>query len=277
MKILGLIKLISVLFLFFLFISCEVETGWKFDPYFNNYLIVNGQITSEKKVHKVILSRMVTKPNDAPEPVSSASVSIWDGDLLCILKENPSKPGVYETDSNFRAFLNKTYKLLIVKDYQRYNSTVTMLPVTPFNQMKYKYDGERSMYTIDSVTQAFDDNESAMYEIMVDWTNVPGYESTPVESKKAVVYYYKLSTIDISEVFKSETEKIFFPIGTTITEKKYSLTKEHAEFMRSLLLETEWRGGLFDVAHGNVKTNLSQGALGFFGASTVSQKIFLVN
>jgi hypothetical protein len=277
MKILGLIKLICVLFLFFLFISCEVETEWKFEPYFNNYIIVSGQITSEKKVHKVILSRMVTQPNDIPEPISSASVSIWDGNLLSILKENPAKSGVYETDSNFRAFINKTYKLLVVIQYQRYNSTVTMLPVTPFNPLKYRYESEKNMYTIDSVTQAFDDNESAMYEIIVDWTKVPGYESTPVESKKAVVYYYKLSTIDISEVFKSETEKIFFPKGTSITEKKYSLTKEHAEFLRTLLLETEWRGGLFDVAHGNVKTNLSEGALGFFGASTVVQKTFQVN
>jgi len=36
-----------------------------------------------------------------------------------------------------------------------------------------------------------------------------------------------------------------------------------------MLLETEWRGGLFDVAHGNLETNLSQGAFGFFAVSTV--------
>ena len=56
---------------------------------------------------------------------------------------------------------------------------------------------------------------------------------------------------------------------TTIIESKYSVTPEHAGFIRSMLLETEWRGGLFDVAQGNLETNLSQGAFGFFAISTV--------
>jgi hypothetical protein len=36
-----------------------------------------------------------------------------------------------------------------------------------------------------------------------------------------------------------------------------------------MLMETEWRGGIFDVQHGNVITNLSSGAIGYFAASTV--------
>jgi hypothetical protein len=34
-------------------------------------------------------------------------------------------------------------------------------------------------------------------------------------------------------------------------------------------METEWSGGVFDVQHGNVNTNLSNGALGFFGVCMV--------
>jgi hypothetical protein len=35
------------------------------------------------------------------------------------------------------------------------------------------------------------------------------------------------------------------------------------------MMETEWRGGLFDVERGNISTNLSEGAIGYFAASTV--------
>jgi hypothetical protein len=35
------------------------------------------------------------------------------------------------------------------------------------------------------------------------------------------------------------------------------------------MAETEWRGGLFDVQPGNVRTNLSEGAVGYFSVSAV--------
>jgi hypothetical protein len=36
------------------------------------------------------------------------------------------------------------------------------------------------------------------------------------------------------------------------------------------MAETEWRGGLFDVQPGNVRTNLSEGAVGYFAVSQVA-------
>jgi hypothetical protein len=47
------------------------------------------------------------------------------------------------------------------------------------------------------------------------------------------------------------------------------MNEAHAAFIRTLLSETEWRGGLFDVQPGNVQTNLSEGAVGYFAVSTV--------
>ena len=74
----------------------------------------------------------------------------------------------------------------------------------------------------------------------------------------------------------SEKETIFFPLGTKIIRKRYSLTDEHQVFLRSLLMETEWRGGIFDVQQGNVLTNVSKGGLGFFGACTVTTDSLIV-
>jgi hypothetical protein len=82
--------------------------------------------------------------------------------------------------------------------------------------------------------------------------------------------HYYLNTIDVNQLYNiPETQEVCFPKGTRIIRKKYSLTPEYQEFLRTLLTETSWRGGLFDVESGNVMTNLSNGAVGYFSASTV--------
>ncbi|MCO5267212.1 MAG: hypothetical protein M9948_15220, partial [Lentimicrobium sp.] len=65
---------------------------------------------------------------------------------------------------------------------------------------------------------------------------------------------------------------IRFPSGTTITERKYSLTTEHAAYLRALLSETTWQGGLFNTAPANLPTNLSGNGMGYFGICAVIQK-----
>jgi len=120
-------------------------------------------------------------------------------------------------------------------------------------------------------------SESALYLIESDWTELTGFDTIPPERKRTLSYFYTLNTVDANELFAPAKEAVYFPKGTKISMKKYSLTDEHAEFMRSMLFETEWTGGLFDANHANVKTNLSEGALGFFGACSVYSRYFIVD
>jgi hypothetical protein len=73
----------------------------------------------------------------------------------------------------------------------------------------------------------------------------------------------------VNNIFGPAKDTIYFPAGTKIIRRKYSLSKEHQDFIRTLLIETEWRGGIFDVQQGNVLTNISNGARGFFAACMV--------
>ena len=54
-----------------------------------------------------------------------------------------------------------------------------------------------------------------------------------------------------------------------ISRKKFSASPAYKAFLRGVLSETEWRGGVFDVERANAPTNLSEGAIGFFAVSTV--------
>ena len=256
--------------------SCEEVTDYEFSTEELQFIVVNGNLTNEIKSHEITINQPISNLNQPTLPVSGALLYVFDGDSLHALEEDLSNPGTYKTDEGFSAVVNKPYALLIVTSEKRYHASTYMLPVTAFKPLKYSFDEEKQLFTIDSVNQTFDRNESAIYEVQIDWSQVEGYENIEESKKKALLYYYTLSTIDISEVFAPEKEKVYFPAGTILVESKYSLTPEHAAFIRSMLLETEWRGGFFDVAYGNLKTNLSEGAFGYFSVSTVIRDTIIV-
>lgn len=251
-----------------LFLSCEKEVNWNFEPT-ESYIIVDGILTNVKKSHIISLSQSVTELNEIPEPVSGATVTIYNGDSIHTLTEIPANSGIYRTDTSYLALLNKVYGLQISYKNKRYNAYARMIPVTPFDKLSYAYNSENNMFYIDSVAKSFSSKESAMYEIIIDWSKLPEYADVPLKDKIAVVYYYTLKTIDVSQVFAPEKETVYFPKGARIIERKYSLAPQHAEFIRSLLSETQWRGGFFDVTQANVRTNITNGGLGFFGVCTV--------
>jgi hypothetical protein len=56
---------------------------------------------------------------------------------------------------------------------------------------------------------------------------------------------------------------------TKIIRTKYAVSPAYREFLRSMLSETEWHGGIFDVQPAPVGTNLSDGAIGFFAVTTI--------
>lgn len=264
------------LYLIIVLSSCEEATEYEFENNILNSIVVNGQLTNERKAHQVILSQPVSKLNEEPKAVSGVYVGIYDGDTVHELQEDLTIKGLYKTDEKFRAVINRYYTLVIITAEKRYYASTYMLPVTPFNSLRYKFDEEKNMFKIDSVNEVFNKDESAIYEVQIDWTNVPGYETIDISKKQAKLYYYTLSTIDISELFAPKKETVYFPAGTTIIESKYSVTPEHASFIRSMLLETEWRGGLFDVSKGNVESNISDGGFGYFAVSTVIRDTIIV-
>ncbi|OQY02999.1 MAG: hypothetical protein B6I20_05895 [Bacteroidetes bacterium 4572_117] len=269
-------KLISILLLYLFFSSCEKEIAWKFTKTGENKIVVDGILTNVKKSHIIKISRTVTKINDKPNPISGAVVSIYDGESAHILVEAPQNSGIYRTDTNYRAVLNKAYKLQILYRNEIYTAKERMIPVGPFNKLSYTLDKGSNLYYIDSIAKSFSSKESAMYEVIVDWSHLPEYADVPILEKRAVLRYYTIKTIDVSQVFAPDKQTIYFPLGSRIMEKKFSLTAKHAEFIRSLLAETEWRGGFFDVTQANVHTNISNGALGYFGVCTVVRDTVLV-
>jgi len=168
------------------------------------------------------------------------------------------------------AQLEKNYSLLILYENNFYSAQAYMVSGEPFPELTYKKDEDSELYRIDYVASAFEEEDPAMWEILIDWSAVPGYENVTPEDCRKKLLFYTLPTLDVSQVFAPIVEQILFPAGAQIDQRRYSLSPEHASFARSLLLETSWQGGVFPSDPANVSTNLSEGALGFFGVCAVN-------
>lgn len=250
--------------------GCEKETSWTLQQATGDLVVVDAIITDEIKTHTVKLSQTVSQLNDPPLAYSGASVLLSDGDSSYVLTEKPAGSGLYRTKNNFGAKTGKTYSLLISGKNGVFTAKANMVHGSAFAPLRYSKNKTNNLYHIDWVANTYNAEKAAMFEILIDWSKLPAYSGMDSLACTAKLYYYTLPTLDVSEIFAPELEKISFPAGSLITERRYSLSDDFAAYIRALLSETNWRGGLFDSAPANVPTNLSSGATGFFASCSVS-------
>lgn len=266
-----MIRFVKYSILAFLFVACEAETEWPLKTASHDLIVVDGIITDEYKFQKIHLASPVNNLNDYPEPVSGAVVIVTLQDSVYNFHESVVSPGTYISNTEFAGKKNKVHSLLITTGSNVYSAKANMEPGALIFPLVLELDKETNLYHISKVyNNEFNPNRPAMFEILLDWSRVAGYEETEPAHCKARLLYYVLPTLDVSQVFAPGTEEVSFPAGTVIVENRYSLSAGHAAFFRELLSETTWQGGLFNSASANIPTNLSQGAVGYFGACAVN-------
>ncbi len=244
--------------------ACEEKTDWALKTNPSDLLVVEGLFTNERTSHTVKLSRPTADLNGPFPAVSGALVVVGDGSKSTKLYEYPSGSGVYHSDT-LQAVVGKTYYLYIDYKGKSYTASAAMVPVEPLKPLTYRKTGVEDQYEI--IYQDTDD--ASKTENWITWSYLTGYQDRPFQETTARLVYYTLKTLDVNQIFKPEKAPVTFPVGSIVLRKKYSMSDAQQAFVRTMLSETEWRGSIFDVEKGNVITNLSEGAVGFFAVSTV--------
>ena len=252
------------------FTGCIKEVDWPLKEPGADLIIVDAILTDEAKTQWITITKPVTQLNQDPSPVTGATVLVSNEDSTWSFSEDTNKPGRYLSPPYFIVRTGKNYTLLVSFSGKIYSAKAEIAEGTVFKELQYVKNSDDSLFHVDWVASAFDAEQAAMWEILLDWSQVEGYSGKDSLLTHARMLFYTLPTLDVSEIFAPEMEQISFPAGTTITENRYSLTPEHAEFVREMLLETSWTGGFFNVAASNVSTNLSAGAKGYFGVCAVT-------
>ena len=255
---------IHIVGLFFL-LACEEATDWDLDPQATDLIVVEAQITNELKSHIVKLSRTVTDLNKQAEPVTGATVVVVSEGSVTFFVEFPAGSGVYFSDS-VQAVVGKIYQLYINHNEKEYTARTQMVPVTPLKPIDYHLaNEEKGLYELNFQ----DSNEPSKKEYWISWGHLPEFQDQPLTGTLAKTFHYTLESIDVNQLFKPDQDEILFPAGSVVLRKKYSMSEDQQAFYRTFLSETQWRGSPFDVQKGNVLTNLSEGAIGYFSVSTV--------
>ncbi len=262
-------KAFLLLFILTILFSCEKKVTWNLNNSQKQFIIVDGIITNEHKNQTIKLSLSKVNINDVSKVASNAEISIYDGISTFMFHEDISNLGTYISNTQFSGVINKTYYLNIEYKNEEYSAETSMLPIAISSPLPYKQIQDTNMYYIAADIASFNPSQASMYEVILDWSEVAAYESFPTSETSAHMFFYNLTTIDVNQIFSPLHETVYFPHGTKMTQKKYSLNSEHEEFIRSLLSENQWHGGYFDIEEGNVYTNISNGAFGFFGACSV--------
>ena len=251
--------------------SCTEKIDLELDETYTR-IVVDGEITSETKAHQVILTKSTSYfHNEQPPPASGATVTISDGTNTYNLTE--TNPGVYKTSPNVKGVAGNIYTLTI-SDID-VNGDGVDDTFTASSEMK-------STWAIDSITyEVFDPQENPLRYIISGW----GQED-PVSGQFYLWRYYKngiLETDTLDELIFVDDEfvngsyiaglEMFLVdanINDTITVESRSITKEYYEFINSYMEETVWNSGSFGGPPANIKTNVSNGGLGYFNAIEVA-------
>jgi hypothetical protein len=246
--------------------ACEERINEIINAEQTNLIVVEGVLTNERINHRIMLTLPYSSQNQTVQPVTGAVVTIRDSDNnQTLLNENPIGSGEYYTDS-LRAVFGKTYVLNI--NYNGIEFTATDSPPAgqQMNQISYSKKADNDLYYRLNLSSS--GSEPNYIDHNINWQQTEFCTNADIECKGRIVHY-DLKTIDVQERYAPDKEDFFFPLGSRIIRKKYTVSEQYHEFLRSLLSETEWRGGVFDVERANVPTNLSKGAIGFFAVTTV--------
>lgn len=234
-----------------------------------NVVVVEAVITNERKNHLVKLSSPYTQQNDAPDPVTGAAVYVLEDTTVFALAEFPPGSGNYYTPM-MRGLFGKLYTLVIQHQGAVYYAQDSPSPVQPMGALSYR-ETDRG-YTINFSPEGQDAN---YVEHVITWKHTSG--CPPGDDCNARLMYYDLKTIDVNEIYKPDRELFHFPSESVVIRRKYAVSPGYKNFLRSMLSETQWRGGVFDVQRSNVPTNLSEGAMGFFAVCSVQSDTTLIN
>jgi hypothetical protein len=245
-------------------------------------LVVEGSVTTDTMVHKVILSKTTSYYYDQKAPVvSGATVSIRGGGSIIQLQE--SAPGIYATDSAFSGKPGMEYTLDIALDnpvngYSVYSATSVMSEAVSIDSLQLLFHPEWSEKGYWEVKCFFQDPPAADYyrflvsrngTLITDTLN----EWFITDDRFFGGHYVEGTTI---AVLDQGSDEEMLKDGDVVTIEMNSITSDYAGFLAEAQAELMGSNPLFSGPPANVKGNIDNGAIGFFSAYPVSRASVIV-
>ncbi|RPH28086.1 MAG: DUF4249 domain-containing protein [Bacteroidales bacterium] len=238
--------------------------------------VIVGKITTETIAHKVMITRSAPYFNDKPlEPISGAIVTISDGTDTFSLIESTTELGSYFTNPDVFGIPGRTYTLNISNVnllgdgvMESYTAMSELKPVTPLDSIDTRYNNRFHFWeTIAWAKEPQETEDYYMFRAYID--NVLNSDSLLnygiTEDK-----FFNGSDI-IGKLVYMFPEKDTIKLGKTIvTIDICGITKDYFLFLTEAQTMARPQNPMFSGPPANIRTNISNGAVGYFSAFSVA-------
>lgn len=251
-------------------------------------VFITGGITSQLAYHKLIIEKPGSIENQSKaERVTTANVWLVSGiDTIDYIIIDTIQYPYYRSKELAKAEFNKKYVLHIVYNGKLYTGMDEMIKVDSFsynsiNLPELDTNGQTSgaqEYMWFSM-----EKHSFGYELanMWSWVSHAGFHFSKNDSylqiQNNVSFTHWVS--DPNAIFSfNGYGSGFGPVvkTDTITTAKYSISDGYYQYLIALFSETDWKIGEFATQSGNLPTNFSEGAAGYFYVSDMYEKQIIV-
>lgn len=254
------------------FWSCDKPLTLKLNQS-QSKIVIEGLITNKPDGQYVKVTRVANFYDNGKTPrVMDAIVSVKD-DLnnSYTFVHDPDSAGYYFPQPSFVGEVGRTYHLMVVVDGKAFEAEDKMFPVTSIDSLGYKInDDERKEPK----------EENKFYNILV-------FAKEPRDTKDYYLFkFYRNDSLqhdNITDIYISDDDFLgenidgvkgpgFYGIGDSVKVEAYSLTRSGFIFYSDLQNLLTNDGGLFGSPPANSRTNLTNGAIGFFQVSALNSK-----
>jgi hypothetical protein len=261
----------GLFYCFVLLVSCT-ETIDFYIPNSEKKIIIDAVFTTHIRQQEVYIYYS-TDYNDtlAPEKLSGATILLSDQENEYLFYEY--SPGFYLSNQNLALKTDKDYTLLVEIDGELYQAQSKAKNIgAPIDSISIKVSIDTNL-----ITQEIDTSLN-LWMARQENTNPGDYYI----SKYFINNVLQSSVVREYTLFNDQLingQYFYLPLhqlninklqfGDSLRLELYGVEKAYSDYLSNILLQTDFKGGLFDTPSANVKGNFSNGSLGFFSVSDV--------
>ena len=233
-------------------------------------LIIEGYITNQPGPYQVKITQSVSYFSNNPYPIiDNAFVTLSDntGQADTLLYQGN---GVYATNS-FTGIQGRFYYLTVTVNGKVYTAESLMLPMVSIDALTYGFKEASPHYKAGyfPTLKAQDDPAYTNYYLIRGFKN--GQEQRRPEDSVLNFVVLIDYTFNGNQLNRELTFR--YDIADTAAVELYTLDYNGYQFYLTLQQQlTSGASPFFSTQPGNIKTNITNGATGYFGAHTISKK-----
>ena len=268
---------IKILLLAILLTACEEATELDLEQT-PSKVVIEALLTNKPDYQMVKISRSTEFYGSGQSPrVTNANVKVTDdaGQEYIFIhnpRNHPDSMGIYIPETDFLGMVGKTYTLQAIVDDELYEASDQLQTVIPIDSLKFQINEDEEE----------DPNEPGkIYEVLI-------FAREPQDQKNYYLFkYYRNDSLTVynpTDVYYSDDQllgekisgvpsPVYYGLNDKVRLEVYSLSRNGYVFYNDLssILNNDG-GGMFGPVPSSPRTNLSNGALGFFQVSAIQEK-----